>query len=123
MPPIFPPASHVPAAGFAPLWLVRVVRHLRADTCIDHEGDLLANPTAPEPRPFTLWTGRVLLHWARLLQRTVASRDRREALVARRNAAMRAAYERGVDRETIARTIGLSQARVGQALRGEPTVE
>ncbi|MFE5484093.1 hypothetical protein [Streptomyces sp. NPDC056527] len=83
----------------------------------------MANPTAPEPRPFTLWTGRALLHWARLLQRTVASHDRRKALVARRNAAMRSAHERGVDRETIARTIGLTQAHVGQALRGEPTVD
>lgn len=83
----------------------------------------MANPTAPEPRPFALWTGRALLHWARLLQRTVASRDRRQALVARRNAAMRVAFERSVDRETIARTIGLSQAHVGQALRGEPTPE
>ncbi|MEU2243902.1 hypothetical protein ABZ572_31395 [Streptomyces sp. NPDC018338] len=83
----------------------------------------MANPTAPEPRPFTQWTGRALLHWARLLQRTVASRDRRRALVARRNAAMRAAHERGVDRETIARTIGLSPAHVGQALRGNPTPE
>ncbi|MFD3944427.1 hypothetical protein [Streptomyces sp. NPDC058579] len=71
----------------------------------------------------TLWTGRALLRWARLLQRTVASRDRRRAHVARRNAAMRAACERGVDRETIARTIGLSQAHVSQALRGEPTTE
>lgn len=84
---------------------------------------MLANPTTPAPRPFTLWTGRALLHWARLLQRTVASRDRRQALVAHRNAAMRAAHVRGVDRETIARTIGLTSAHVGQALRGEPTAE
>ncbi|MFD9029666.1 hypothetical protein ACFVZW_00650 [Streptomyces sp. NPDC059567] len=83
----------------------------------------MANPTAPDPQPFTLWTGRALLRWAVLLQRTVAGHDRRRALVARRNTAMRAAYERGVNRETIARTIGLSQARVGEALRGEPTVE
>ena len=87
------------------------------------KGDPLANPTAPEPRPLTLWTGRLFLHWARLLQHTVASRERRQALVARRNAAMRAAHERGVDRETIARAVDLSPARVGQALRGEPTSE
>lgn len=87
------------------------------------KGDPLANPTAPEPRPLTLWTGRLLLHWARLLQHTVASRDRRRAHVARRNAAMRAAHGRGVDRDTIARVIGLSPAHVGQALRGEPTPE
>ncbi|GGS73114.1 hypothetical protein GCM10010222_12470 [Streptomyces tanashiensis] len=79
--------------------------------------------TASEPRPFTLWTGRVLLHWSRLLQRTVASRDRRRALVARRNATLRGAHGRGVDRETIARTIGLSPVRVGQALRGETILE
>ncbi|MET9436907.1 hypothetical protein [Streptomyces sp. NPDC006551] len=84
---------------------------------------MLANPTAPEPRPFTLWTGRALLHWARLLQRTVASRDRRKAIVAHRNAAMRAAHGRGIDQKTIAHTIGLSPAHVGQALRGEPTSE
>ncbi|MFE5710599.1 hypothetical protein ACFQ7J_07210 [Streptomyces sp. NPDC056501] len=83
----------------------------------------MANPTAPTPRPITHWTGRALLQWARLLQRTVASRDRRKAVVARRNAAMRGAHERGVDRETIARAIGLSPAHVGQALRGEPTPE
>ncbi|MEU8526371.1 MULTISPECIES: hypothetical protein [Streptomyces] len=53
----------------------------------------------------------------------MASRDRRQALVAHRNAAMRAAHVRGVDRETIARTIGLTSAHVGQALRGEPTAE
>ncbi|MGW5003087.1 hypothetical protein ACWEP8_36150 [Streptomyces hydrogenans] len=83
----------------------------------------MANPTAPAPRPLTLWTGRLLLHWARLLQHTVDSRDRRRAAVARRNAAMRAAYHRGVDKDTIARLIGLSPAHVGQALRGEPISE
>ncbi|MFF2778900.1 hypothetical protein ACFVU3_28880 [Streptomyces sp. NPDC058052] len=83
----------------------------------------MANPTAPEPRPLTLWTGWALLHWARLLQNTVASHDRRQALVARRNAAMRAAHNRGVDKDTIARAVRLSPAHVGQALRGEPTSE
>jgi hypothetical protein len=94
-----------------------------SDTRDDREGDLLANSTAPAPQPSILLTGRARLHWARLLRRTVASRDRHRAHVAYRNAAMRAAHERGVDREAIARAIGLSPARVGQALRGEPTPE
>ncbi|MFJ3099059.1 hypothetical protein [Streptomyces hydrogenans] len=83
----------------------------------------MANTTTPAPRPLTLWTGRLLLHWARFLQHTVASRDRRRALVAHRNAVMRGAHERGVDRDTIARAVQLSPAHVGQALRGEPTPE
>lgn len=83
----------------------------------------MAAPPAPAPRPHILWTGRALLWWARLLQCTVAGRDRRKAHVARRNAAMRAAYHRGIDRDTITREIGLSGEQVRKALRGEPTSE
>lgn len=84
---------------------------------------MLANPPVPAPRPITLWTGRALLWWARVLQRTVAGKARRKAHVARRNAAMRAAHARGVDRDTITRAIGLSGEQVRKALRGEPTSE
>jgi hypothetical protein len=75
------------------------------------------------PKPHTAWTGRALLWWARVLQSTVAGKHRRKAHVARRNAAMRAAHARGVDRETITREIGLSGEQVRKALRGEPTSE
>ncbi|MFF3315855.1 hypothetical protein ACFYV5_10125 [Streptomyces sp. NPDC003035] len=84
---------------------------------------MLANPTTPAPRPLTRWTGRALLHWARLLQHTVAGLDRRKALVARRNSAMRAAHQHGIDRDAIARAVGLSTQQTRKALKGEPTVE
>lgn len=84
---------------------------------------MVANPTAPTPSTITAWAGRACLWWAKTLQRTVAGKARTKAHVARRNAAMRAAYARGVDRDTITRTIGLSDPHVRQALRGEPTTE
>lgn len=84
---------------------------------------MLANQTAPTLTVITIWAGRACLWWAKTLQQTVAGKARTKSHVARRNAAMRAAYARGVDRETITRTIGLSDPHVRQALRGEPTVE
>ncbi|MGI5484970.1 hypothetical protein [Streptomyces lavendofoliae] len=83
----------------------------------------MANPPAPAPRNVTLWTGRAMLWWARLLQHTGAGKTRRKQHVARRNAAMRAAHARGIDRDTITRTIGLYGEQVRKALRGEPTNE
>lgn len=83
----------------------------------------MAESTTPAPGAVTLWQGRALLWWARFLQRTVASKHRRKAHVARRNAAMRAAYARGMDRDTIARSIGLGVEQVRKALRGEMTTE
>lgn len=83
----------------------------------------MAAPPAPAPKPATLWAGRALLWWARLLQHTVAGKHRRKAHVARRNAAMRAAHAHGIDRDTITREIGLSGEQVRKALRGEPTSE
>ena len=83
----------------------------------------MAAPPAPAPRPHTLWAGRALLWWARILQNTVAGRDRRKSHVARRNAAMRAAHARGIDRDTITREIGLSGEQTRKALRGEQTTE
>lgn len=83
----------------------------------------MAAPTTPAPSPITLWKGRALLTWARLLQSTVAGKHRRKAHVARRNAAMRAAHAHGMDRETITRQIGLGPEQVRKALRGEMTTE
>ena len=83
----------------------------------------MAESTTPAPSPITLWHGRAHLWWARVLQSTVAGKHRRKAHVARRNAAMRAAYARGVDRDTISRAVGLGGEQVRKALRGEATTE
>jgi hypothetical protein len=90
---------------------------------IDNQGVQLAAPMTSPPSTITLWTGRALLWWARLLQATVAGKARRKAHVARRNAAMRAAHARGVDRDTITQAIGLSGEQVRKAIRGEATTE
>jgi len=87
----------------------------------------LAGTTTPAPRSRALaltvraWQGRALLAWARILQHTVAGDARRQQHVARRNRAIRAAHARGVPKTTLARATGLSEATVGQALKGEPT--
>ncbi|MFJ9417293.1 hypothetical protein ACIRPT_24350 [Streptomyces sp. NPDC101227] len=92
-------------------------------------GDLLAGTTTPAPHPrnlartLTRWQGRALLTWARVLQRTVAGLDRKKALTARRKQAMRAAHTRGIHRDTITATIGLSSETVRKALKGESTSE
>lgn len=83
----------------------------------------MADATTPPPRRLTLWHGRCLLWWATVLQRTVAGGTRRKAHVARRNRAMRAAHQRGVDRERIVAAVGLSHEQVRKALRGEPTTD
>lgn len=83
----------------------------------------MADTTTPVPSPLTIWHGRLLLKWARLLQRTVAGKHRRQAHVARRNAAMRGAHARGQSREDIARAVGLGGEQVRKALRGEMTTE
>lgn len=87
------------------------------------EGDTLANPPAPAPRPITHWIGRAMLWWAQLLQHTVAGKTRRKQHVARRNAAMRGAHARGIHRDTITQAVGLSHEQVRKALRGEQTSE
>ncbi|MGW7636131.1 helix-turn-helix domain-containing protein [Streptomyces decoyicus] len=51
----------------------------------------------------------------------MAGDTRRQQHVARRNRAIRAAHARGVTKTTLARATGLSEATVGQALKGEPT--
>lgn len=89
----------------------------------------MAGSTTPAPRnrplahTFRHWQGRALLVWALLLQRTVTGLDRKKALTARRNAAMRAAHQRGIPRDTITTVIGLSGEQVRKALRGEATRE
>ncbi|MEU0744052.1 hypothetical protein [Streptomyces sp. NPDC006134] len=83
----------------------------------------MAAPLTPESAPLDRWTGRTLLWWAWLLQHTVAGKDRRAAHIARRNAAMRAAYARGVDRHALVRATGLSRGQVDTALRGKPTTD
>jgi hypothetical protein len=89
----------------------------------------LAGTTTPAPRSRNLtqalrhWQGRAYLAWARLLQRTVAGDTRRQEHVARRNRAIRAAHARGVSKTALARATGLSEATVGQALKGETTSE
>ena len=89
----------------------------------------MAGTTTPAPRPRALtdtlrhWQGRALLTWARLLQHTVAGDTRRQQHVARRNRAIRAAHARGVTKTALARATGLSEATVGQALKGEATTE
>ncbi|BCK74051.1 hypothetical protein Srufu_080040 (plasmid) [Streptomyces libani subsp. rufus] len=93
----------------------------------DHLGDLLAGTTTPGShrrnlaRTVTHWQGRALLTWARILQRTVAGDQLRQQHVARRNRAIRAAHARGVTKTALARATGLSEATIGQALKGEAT--
>nr|WSX25553.1 hypothetical protein OG690_38365 [Streptomyces tubercidicus] len=86
----------------------------------------MAGTTTPAPRArlahiIRTWQGRALLTWARLLQHTVAGDTRRQQHVARRNRTIRAAHARGVDKAALARATGLSEATVGQALKGEST--
>ncbi|MEU9485886.1 hypothetical protein AB0D83_19860 [Streptomyces decoyicus] len=86
----------------------------------------MAGTTTPAPRArlahtIRTWQGRALLAWARFLQHTVAGDTRRQQHVARRNQAIRAAHARGVSKTALARATGLSEATVGQALRGEAT--
>lgn len=83
----------------------------------------LAAPAAPTPYSrLRLHQGRLLLGFARLVQRTLAHR-RTRLDVALRNRAMRAAYDRGIDLRTITAAIGLSGEQTRQVLRGEPTAE
>ena len=69
--------------------------------------------------------GRLLLRWAVLLHRTVAGRTARERQVARRDAAIRAAYRRGVSVEQLAARMRLTPSWIRQVLNGKrpPEVE
>lgn len=69
--------------------------------------------------------GRLLLRFAVVLHRTVASRAATEKLQQRRNAALRQAYRRGVTVPELAAQLGLSAGWVRQVLNGKrpPEVE
>ncbi|MGW2721393.1 hypothetical protein [Streptomyces sp. NPDC001492] len=69
--------------------------------------------------------GRLLLRWAVFLHRTVAGRSARERQVARRDAAIRAAYRRGVPVEQLAAQMRLTPSWIRQVLNGKrpPEVE
>jgi Mor family transcriptional regulator len=64
--------------------------------------------------------GRLLVELAVLLERTVAGEVANERLKRRRNAALRAAYRRGVPVETLAARLGLSEAWVRRVVNGGP---
>ncbi len=76
-------------------------------------------------RRFDELAGQLLLQAAVVLQRTVAGERAGERLKARRNAALRAAYRRGVTVEELAVRMRLSQGWVRQVLAGKkpPAVE
>ena len=67
--------------------------------------------------------GRLLLRTAVVLHRTVAGRAATERLQARRNAALRGAYRRGVPVEELAARLRLSPGWVRQVLAGRKTAE
>ncbi|MFE2486005.1 hypothetical protein ACFXGR_22445 [Streptomyces mirabilis] len=68
--------------------------------------------------------GRLLLRLAVVLHRTVASRVAAERLQARRNAALKAAYRRGIPVEELATRMQLTPSWIRQVLAGKkPAVE
>ncbi|MFJ6559932.1 hypothetical protein ACIQMV_08625 [Streptomyces sp. NPDC091412] len=68
--------------------------------------------------------GRLLLHAAVVLHRTVAGRAATERLQAHRNAALREAHRRGIPAEEMAARMRLSPGWVRQVLGGrKPAVE
>ncbi|MEU4154784.1 hypothetical protein [Streptomyces antimycoticus] len=67
--------------------------------------------------------GRLLLHTAVVLHRTVAGRVARERWRARRDWAIRAARRRGVPIEELAARMGLSAGWIRQVLAGRRPVE
>jgi len=69
--------------------------------------------------------GWLQLRLAVALERTVAGEGAAERLKARRNAALRGAYRRGVSVEVLAARLGLSEGWVRQVLNGKrpPEVE
>ncbi|MFF4489457.1 hypothetical protein ACFY0F_23660 [Streptomyces sp. NPDC001544] len=67
--------------------------------------------------------GRLLLHAAVVLHRTVAGRAARERMQARRNGMLRAANRRGVPVEELAARMGLSAGWIRQVLAGRKPAE
>ncbi|WP_405977086.1 hypothetical protein [Streptomyces sp. NBC_00158] len=86
----------------------------------------MAAPATPLPTPrkqlITAWQGRLLTRFAGVVQYVFARHPHRPD-VALRNAAMRAASSRGVDRCALVRATGLSTATVAKALARKPTTE
>ncbi|MGV9352326.1 hypothetical protein [Streptomyces misionensis] len=68
-------------------------------------------------------SGRLLLHAAVVLHRTVAGQAARERWRARRDRAIRAAHRRGVPVEELAARMGLSAGWIRQVLAGKKAVE
>ena len=60
--------------------------------------------------------GQVLLRLAVLLERKVAGEDAADRWLARRNAAIRGAYRRGVPIEELAARLGLTQSWIRQKI-------
>ncbi|MCK7622361.1 hypothetical protein MUU72_04360 [Streptomyces sp. RS10V-4] len=87
----------------------------------------MAGTTSSAPRPGDLTPSLrrckalAYLTWARLLQHTIAGEHRRKGHVARRNRAISAAHDHGIHKTTLARTLHLSEATIGQAIKGHPT--
>ena len=67
--------------------------------------------------------GRLLLHLAVVLHRTVAGRTAQERQIARRDAAIRAARRRGVTIEELAARLGLTTSWIRQVLAGKRAAE
>ncbi|WP_435643839.1 hypothetical protein ACR9VJ_26290 [Streptomyces sp. H49] len=68
-------------------------------------------------------SGRLLLHAAVVLHRTVAGREARERWRACRDRAIRAARRRGVPIEELSARMGLSAGWIRQVLAGKKAVE
>lgn len=69
--------------------------------------------------------GRLLLRFAVVLHRTVAGRVARDRLIARRDAAIQAAYRRGISVDVLATQMRLTPSWIRQVLAGKrpPAVE
>ncbi|MFF5703781.1 hypothetical protein ACFY7H_14930 [Streptomyces sp. NPDC012794] len=76
--------------------------------------------STPSKQLITAWQGRLLTRFAGVVQHRFA-RHRFRPDVALRNAAMRAANRRGVDRDELVRVTRLSTATVTKALAGNST--
>ncbi|MET9964175.1 hypothetical protein ABZ128_34715 [Streptomyces sp. NPDC006326] len=81
-----------------------------------------ATPTPTSRNPFTAWQGRFLVWFAGAVQSRFAQHRFRPD-VALRNAAMRAAHRRGIDRDELVRATRLTAQTVTKALTGKHTTE
>jgi hypothetical protein len=65
----------------------------------------------------------MLLRWAVLLHRTVAGRTARERQIARRDAAIRGAHDRGIPVDVLAARMRLTPSWIRQVLSGKKAAE